>query len=80
MVSGQRGYFYEQKVFFKQEIDRLNTMYKKNYYKKRMWKQKFIAMQNEIFETKGKLEKELSGYRERVKIFSSDCINRIFWT
>ena len=41
MISGQRGYFYEQKEFLSLEIERLNNLYKKNYYKKREWKKKY---------------------------------------
>jgi hypothetical protein len=67
MISGQRGYFYEQKNFFQQEVDRLNEMFKKNYYKRQKWKNKYYELNNELIQTKNKLEKEIESLREKVK-------------
>ena len=66
MISGQRGYFYEQKEFLSLEIERLNNLYKKNYYKKREWKKKYNDLNNEYLQNKNKLLKEVANYRDRV--------------
>ena len=66
MISGQRGYFYEQKEFLSLEIERLNNLYKKNYYKKREWKKKYNDSNNEYLQNKNKLLKEVANYRDRV--------------
>ncbi len=68
MISGQRGYFYEQKNFFQQEVERLNEMFKKNYYKRQKWKNKYYELNNELIQTKNKLEKEIESLREKVKL------------
>ena len=66
MISSQRGYFYEQKIFFAQEQERLKTLHQKNYYKKREWKQKYLLLTTEIQQMKLKLEKEISFYKDKV--------------
>ena len=66
MISGQRGYFYEQKEFLSLEIERLNNLYKKNYYKKREWKKKYNDSNNEYLQNKNKLLKEVANYIDRV--------------
>ena len=67
MISGQRGYFFEQKIFFQQEVERLNELFKKNYYKRMKWKSKYAELNNDLIQTRTKLEKEVEFYREKVK-------------
>jgi hypothetical protein len=34
LLSGQRTYFYEQKIYYMKEIERLSEIYQKAYHKK----------------------------------------------
>jgi hypothetical protein len=66
LVSGQRGYFYEQKKNLMIEIERLNDLYKSYYYKKKEWKKKYIDKEEENVKKVNKLEQELNLYKNRV--------------
>jgi hypothetical protein len=66
IVSGQRNYFYSQKQFYLNEIDRLNELYQKVYFKKRDYKKKMQESQTEMKRSIELLEKELKNLRNKV--------------
>jgi Tfp pilus assembly protein PilO len=68
LVSGQRFYFYEQKKSLQSEIERLNELYKKYYYKKKMQKVDLAELKEKMAKMVSRYESEISGYKSRVKI------------
>ena len=67
ILSGQRTYFYEQKIYYMKEIERLSEIYQKAYHKKRSYKKKFKEVQTD-FQRQMELYKQEIGYlRERVR-------------
>lgn len=66
LLSGQRFYFYEQKKYLQAEIDRLNELYKKYYYKKKNQKEQILKLKEEITKSIGKYEMELNYYKNKV--------------
>jgi hypothetical protein len=74
LISGQRNYFYDQKVYFMNEIERLQQLFQKNKNKKREWKKKF--QESELYSRNSviKLENELFLYREKENSIKSECI------
>ena len=66
LVSGQRFYFYEQKKHYQSEIERLNELYKKYYYKKKKQKVELLEIKEKMTKTVNKYENEIASYRSRV--------------
>ena len=66
VISGQKNFIIQQKKNFNSEIERLSTLYKHNYFKKKEWKQKHKEKENEIKNMIIKFEKDIKKYRERV--------------
>lgn len=65
IISGQRNFLTEQKQHFIREVDRLTALYKKFYYKKRIWKNKFLDKQKEANNIVQRFEKEIQKYQEK---------------
>ena len=68
IISGQKNSLSQHKKTMNQEIDRLEIIYKKNYFKKREWKQKFKEKDVEMKRAVMRLENEIQKYQERVII------------
>jgi hypothetical protein len=66
IASGHRSYFYETKNKLQSEIERLNELYKKCYYKKKSWKSKCSDIEAHHSKYQKKLEKELEYYKLKV--------------
>ena len=65
MISGQRSYFFEQRLHFQREIDRLYALYQKFRHKKYNMKYKYDQLQIETGATINRLELELKRQIEK---------------
>lgn len=68
LVSGQRFYFYEQKKNLQSEIERLNELYKKYYYKKKKQKVDVAEMKEKLAKSISRYESEIAIYKSRVSL------------
>jgi hypothetical protein len=67
LASGQRNYFYEQKQFYLTEIDRLQHIYQKAYFKKREYK-KQVQEKNLVLQKQAEnFNKEIMFLRKKVR-------------
>ena len=66
IASGQRTFYSDKNSVLQLEVERLNSLYKSNYFKKKEWKKKFIEKEKDMEKTVNKLEKELENYRKKV--------------
>ena len=66
LVSGQRNYFYDQKIYYTSEIERLTALYQKHYYKKRELKKTLVQLKEDFSQQKIRLEKDLGFLREKL--------------
>jgi hypothetical protein len=66
ILSGQRSFYTEKSTILQREIERLNDLYKENYFKKKEYKKKFLDKEIQMVKVVGKLEKELEIYRAKV--------------
>lgn len=66
LISGQRFYFFEQKRDLQAEIERLNLLYKKNYYKKKEYKKNITELQDKFNKTINRYDAEINNYKNRV--------------
>jgi hypothetical protein len=69
LLSGQRSYFYEQKEFYTAEIERLNNLYQKAYFKKTGYKKKWRATVDQMDDLRLRMEQELAILREKVWVY-----------
>jgi len=65
MISGQRSYFFEQRLHFQHEIDRLYALYQKFRIKKYNWKTKYDQLHQDNEMTINRLELELKRQIEK---------------
>lgn len=66
LVSGQRNYFYEQKDYYLDEIQRLKELFEKNKHKKHEYKMKCKEIQTNMDSLELRLENDIKYFRERV--------------
>lgn len=71
LISGQKNFLTQQRQKLALEVDRLNILYKKNYFKKKDWKQKYIEKDKEIKSLINRYENEIQKYQKRVKIMNN---------
>ncbi len=69
LVSGQRNYFYQQKEYYLEEINRIGNILDKVKYKKKHYKKKWTEDCAEKDLEISRLEKDIIFFREKVKIF-----------
>jgi len=66
LLSGHRSYFYEQKVYFQNEISRIAQLYDKANYKKSIYKKKVNEIIINSQREKERLEKDIEYFRDKV--------------
>jgi hypothetical protein len=66
ICSGQRNYFYDQKKYYTDEIERMTGLYQKNYLQKREYKKWLKDKSDEFTKNKELYEHELNKLREKI--------------
>ncbi len=66
ILSGMRTYFFQQKDFYQDEINRLTNLYQKAYYKKKNYKKKMIEAEGEVVDVKNSLGIKISDLQAKV--------------
>jgi hypothetical protein len=69
LISGQRGYFFEQRLYFQNEINRLQELYQKYAFKKKKWKDEYTMLRHNSDRTINRLELEIN---KQLKLLTKD--------
>jgi hypothetical protein len=65
-ISGQKNYYSDRMENMQKEIERLISIYNKNYYKKKEWKSKYLELEQRSNKETSRLQKELNMYKSKV--------------
>lgn len=68
IASGHRNYFYDQKTFYINEIQRISELMEKQKYKKREYKKLTVDIKIQMERETERLEKDIEYFREKVII------------
>lgn len=68
IISGQRTYFYDQKQYYLNEIDRLTKIFEKAYFKKRKYKSKSEDLEKDILKFTSKYDADIEYLRKKVNL------------
>ena len=69
LISGHRNYFYQQKDYYINEIQRITELYDNSRYKKNNYKKECLLIKKNMETEVDRLIKEIKYFRERVNIY-----------
>lgn len=68
ILSGHRNYFYNQKIFYITELERIGNLLDKIKRKKKNYKKKYLEIKENNDSTIARLQKDIQYFRDKVNL------------